>query len=518
MRRIVTTSFLAFLVACSGGGGGGGGGGDTGTAPSITTQPADQLVVVGDTATFGVVASGTAPLAYQWKKDGTPIGGATLSSYTTPPTALVDSGAQFTVTVSNAKGDVTSSAATLTVDAGNGAIALVTGMSVSAPRIAIGADASTFAVWVQGPAGGAANQVWSARRDPIADTWSHPVRLDSSSGASFPRVVVDDNGNALAAWNEGSTVRARRWDGTAAAWQDPEEVATASLLLALAMTPLGDVVALVSKQPPADSTFHAHAIRRAASDTSWPEPLLIEPESDDLFDAIDGAVVVDFAGDTLARWRKQSGLSGTNQASYFDSELGTWSAPTAHGVGATASDDLFVGQAIHSSGEAWLRTASALERYDAGAQAWSPLAGFTDLGAGDLDLFDDGDILLVNWDDQVTGSVDALRYDGDTASWGTPFAVTPNSAQNVMGRTGGTTDAVVAWTRNSPPQKFVRYRTYRSGAWSDPPDYLSRATSAGPVVDVSTLGDLAMNAAGQIAAIGTEGSPPSGIWVAWQAP
>ena len=517
MRRLATTSLIAFLVGCSGSSGGGGGGGDPGEPPHITTQPTDQSVVVGDTATFTVVATGTTPLSYQWKKGGVAIGSATLASYTTPPTAVADSGSLFTVTVSNAKGEVTSSAATLTVDPGNGAIALVTGMSVFLPRIAIGADASTFAIWMQGPAGGAASQIWSARRDPGTGTWSDPLRLDSGSGGSTPRVVADDNGNALAAWNEGSTVRARRWDYIAGAWQDPDDVAMASMLLALAMTPLGDAVVLVAKQPPSDATWHAHAIRRAATDTSWPDPLLIEPESDDLFDAIDGRLSVDFAGDTLASWRKQSGLSGTNLASYFDSELGTWST-TTHGAGATASDNRLVGQAIHSSGEAWLRTGSALERYDAGAQAWTPLAGFTDLGAGDLDLFDDGDVLLVNWDDQVTGSVDALRHDGDTASWGTPFAVTPNNAQNVLGRTGGTTDAVVAWTRNAPPQKFVRFRTYRSGAWSDPPDYLSRATSAGPVVDVSALEDLAMNAAGQLAAIGTEGSPPSGIWVAWKAP
>ena len=85
-------------------------------APTITTQPANQTVTVGQTATFSVTASGTAPLTYQWKKTGTAISGATSSSYTTPATASTDNGSTFTVVVSNATGSATSSAATLTVN------------------------------------------------------------------------------------------------------------------------------------------------------------------------------------------------------------------------------------------------------------------------------------------------------------------------------------------------------------------------------------------------------------------
>ncbi|HVH72017.1 MAG TPA: immunoglobulin domain-containing protein, partial [Candidatus Dormibacteraeota bacterium] len=86
-------------------------------APTITTQPANQTVTAGQTATFSVTASGTAPLAYQWGKNGAAIRGATASSYTTPATASSDNGAQFTVVVSNSSGSATSDAATLTVTA-----------------------------------------------------------------------------------------------------------------------------------------------------------------------------------------------------------------------------------------------------------------------------------------------------------------------------------------------------------------------------------------------------------------
>ena len=95
-------------------------------APSITTQPVNQTVTAGQTATFMVVAAGTAPLSYQWQKNGTAISGATAASYTTPATTSSDNGAQFVVGVSNVAGNVTSNAATLTVNAaGSGAIKTV---------------------------------------------------------------------------------------------------------------------------------------------------------------------------------------------------------------------------------------------------------------------------------------------------------------------------------------------------------------------------------------------------------
>jgi len=84
-------------------------------APSITTQPASVTVTAPATATFSVVASGTATLTYQWKKNGTAISGATAASYTTPATTSADNAAVFTVTVTNTAGSVTSSNATLTV-------------------------------------------------------------------------------------------------------------------------------------------------------------------------------------------------------------------------------------------------------------------------------------------------------------------------------------------------------------------------------------------------------------------
>src|SRR5207245_814943 len=89
----------------------------TSAGVSITTQPASKTVTAGQTASFSVAATGTAPLSYQWQKNSVAISGATSSSYTTPATTSSDNGALFTVVVSNTAGTVTSNAATLTVNA-----------------------------------------------------------------------------------------------------------------------------------------------------------------------------------------------------------------------------------------------------------------------------------------------------------------------------------------------------------------------------------------------------------------
>jgi hypothetical protein len=83
-------------------------------AASIATQPYSLIVSVGQSATFSVTGVGSAPLSYQWQKNGVNISGAIGASYTIPPTIPADSGTVFSVTVSNF-GSVNSSSATLTV-------------------------------------------------------------------------------------------------------------------------------------------------------------------------------------------------------------------------------------------------------------------------------------------------------------------------------------------------------------------------------------------------------------------
>ena len=93
-------------------------------APSITTQPGNATVKVGETASFTIAASGT-DLTYQWQIDRNDgkgwvnIDGATATSYTTSTVNISCNGFKYKCVVSNSAGNVESNSATLTVqDAG----------------------------------------------------------------------------------------------------------------------------------------------------------------------------------------------------------------------------------------------------------------------------------------------------------------------------------------------------------------------------------------------------------------
>jgi hypothetical protein len=87
-------------------------------APVVTNQPIDQTVFYGDAATFRAGASGSAPLYYQWYRDGAKISGAITNSYSLSSVASNDDGAGFYLVVTNVSGAATSALATLTVDFG----------------------------------------------------------------------------------------------------------------------------------------------------------------------------------------------------------------------------------------------------------------------------------------------------------------------------------------------------------------------------------------------------------------
>jgi len=83
--------------------------------PGFVQQPVSATNYSGTPVTFSTIANGSAPLSYQWKRGGTPIAGATTSTYSFTCAYPADAGASFTVTVGNNVGSTNSDAAVLTV-------------------------------------------------------------------------------------------------------------------------------------------------------------------------------------------------------------------------------------------------------------------------------------------------------------------------------------------------------------------------------------------------------------------
>jgi hypothetical protein len=94
------------------------------TPPSIIVPPSGQSKAVGQQATFAVVASGTAPLSYQWQRNAQTIAGATSELYTFTVQAA-DAGAVYRCVVTNAINSATSAGATLTLLPGHAPVATI---------------------------------------------------------------------------------------------------------------------------------------------------------------------------------------------------------------------------------------------------------------------------------------------------------------------------------------------------------------------------------------------------------
>lgn len=137
-------------------------------SPSFTTLPLSQTVNAGATVTFTAAATGTPAPTFQWQRSGTNLPGATGASLVLNSVQPSDAG-NYSVVASNAAGQVTSPAATLTVNAPTPPA--VTSPPVDA-TVAVGGT-HTFTVTATGTA-------------PLAYQWqSNLVNLAGATAASL---------------------------------------------------------------------------------------------------------------------------------------------------------------------------------------------------------------------------------------------------------------------------------------------------------------------------------------------
>ena len=83
--------------------------------PVILTQPRNTFAAFGETPSFSVVAEGTMPMSYQWRRNGTEIAGATSATFTAEPVTLANDGETYDVIVTNIDGTLLSDTVSLSV-------------------------------------------------------------------------------------------------------------------------------------------------------------------------------------------------------------------------------------------------------------------------------------------------------------------------------------------------------------------------------------------------------------------
>jgi Putative Ig domain/Galactose oxidase, central domain len=177
-----------------------------GPALTLTTQPASQSILVGQTALFSVTAAGSGTLSYQWLKGGVAIAGATSSSYTTPAAILADNGTAFKVQVSDSSGaSVTSTTATLTVASPT----LIITTQPASQSILVGQTAQ-FSVVASGP--GQITYQWLKGGVAIAgatsSSYTTPTAILADNGTAFRVQVSDSSGASVTSTTATLTVAA----------------------------------------------------------------------------------------------------------------------------------------------------------------------------------------------------------------------------------------------------------------------------------------------------------------------
>ena len=167
-------------------------------APVITGQPKSMTVPVGKPGLFSVLATGAQPLTYQWKKNGTNIPGATQTSYMTPPPTMADSGAGFSVAVSNPGGTTLSAVAILTVIPGGTAPVITTqpvSITVSVGdtaklSVAASGTAPLAYAWFKDSTQVSASQNLIIPGITLAQAGNYQARVSNSAGVAFSNVAT----------------------------------------------------------------------------------------------------------------------------------------------------------------------------------------------------------------------------------------------------------------------------------------------------------------------------------------
>ncbi|MBI5471266.1 MAG: VCBS repeat-containing protein [Ignavibacteriae bacterium] len=164
------------------------------TAPTIGVHPSNQVVTAGQPATFMIVASGSAPLSYQWQRNAVNISGATTQSFVIPATVAADNGSSFKCIVSNPYGTVTSNSALLTVS--NAGLPVVTVQPTN--RTITAGQTATFSVTASSNT--AMSYQWTRNGSVIPgatlSAYTTPVTTAQDNGAAFRCIVSNSSGSA----------------------------------------------------------------------------------------------------------------------------------------------------------------------------------------------------------------------------------------------------------------------------------------------------------------------------------
>lgn len=160
-------------------------------SPTISEDPKDRTVFVGQSAKFDFGASGKPPFTFQWFRNGVAIAGATEAIYITPAVTAADDGAKYSVKITNAQGSITSKDATLTVKAGP---------SITTEPVAQTVNVGASATFTVAATGEQLQYQWLRDEQPISGATSATYTLSATAVAddgTLISVLVGNPGGVI---------------------------------------------------------------------------------------------------------------------------------------------------------------------------------------------------------------------------------------------------------------------------------------------------------------------------------
>ena len=160
-------------------------------SPTISEDPKDRTVFVGQAAKFDFGASGKPPFTFQWFRNGVAIAGATEAIYITPAVTATDDGAKYSVKITNAQGSITSKDATLTVKAGP---------SITTEPVAQTVNVGASATFTVAATGEQLQYQWLRDEQPISGATSATYTLSATAVAddgTLISVLVGNPGGVI---------------------------------------------------------------------------------------------------------------------------------------------------------------------------------------------------------------------------------------------------------------------------------------------------------------------------------
>jgi len=229
------------------------------------------------------------------------------------------------------------------------------------PQVVIDENGNATVAWDQG--GG----IWASRYDAAAATWSAPQRIDTqNSPADAPRIALLSSGEVLAVWAQSDGIQFSIWAAhyhLGSGWSVAEEIETSDTDSAWApvISGGGDSAIVIWEQY--DGALRNVWANRYVAGSGWGAAELIE--TDDTGDAGFLSVSVQSNGDGIAVWEHNDGTQ-------FDA----WANRYVAGVGWDTAGP------IETTPEGALEPVVTMDGLDNGIVLWTYISGSAGVGIG----------------------------------------------------------------------------------------------------------------------------------------